>query len=56
MKAKGNLWAQGQWLEHRYQIELNCSLGQFKSAKLEDKEYTINATKFFCNIAKKERD
>ena len=53
MKAKGNLWVQGQWLEHRYQIELDCSLGQFKSAKLEDKEYTINATKFFCNIAKK---
>ena len=28
----------------RYLIEVDCSLGQFKSAKLKDKEYTINVT------------
>ena len=29
---------------HRYLIEVDCSSGQFKSAKLKDKEYTINVT------------
>ena len=38
---------------HRYIIEVDCSLGQFKSAILEDKEYTIDFIKFFHNIAKK---
>ena len=41
---------------HRYLIEVDCSLGQFKSAKLKDKVYTINAPIFFHNIAKKEKD
>ena len=30
------------WLWHRYLIEVDCSLGQFKSDKLKGKEYTIN--------------
>ena len=37
---------------HRYLIEVDCSLGQFKSAKLKDKEHTVNAP-FFHSIAKK---
>ena len=44
------------WSSHRYLIEVDCSLGQFKSAKLKDKEYTINAPFFVHNIAKKEMD
>ena len=31
---------------HRYLIEVDCSAGQFKSAKLEDKEYNINVASF----------
>ena len=27
---------------HRYLVEVDCSLGQFKSAKLKYKEYTLN--------------
>ena len=37
---------------HRYLIEVDCSLGQFKSAKLKHKE----CTKIFHNNAKKEGD
>ena len=39
---------------HRYLIEVDCSWGQFKSAKLKEKNY--KCTNFFHNIAKKERD
>ena len=39
--------------DHRYLIEIGCSSDQFKSAKLKDKEYTINMPIFFHNIAKK---
>ena len=28
-------------LKHRYLIEVDCSLGQIKSAKLKDKEHTL---------------
>ena len=31
---------------HRYLIKVDCSPGQFKSAKLKDKEYTINGPIF----------
>ena len=31
---------------HRYIMEVDCSLSQFKSAKLKDKEYTIKAPSF----------
>ena len=37
---------------HIYLIEVDYSLGQFKSAKLKDKEYSIN-TPIFHKIAKK---
>ena len=33
-------------------IEVDCSLGQFESAKLKDKEYSIN----FTQHCKKERE
>ena len=39
----------------RYLIEVDCSLDKFKSAKLKDKEYTINAPNF-SQQCKKERD
>ena len=37
----------------RYLIEVDCSLGQFKSAKLKDKEYTINAPSSYTLLQKK---
>ena len=37
---------------HRYLKEVDCSSGQFKSAKLKDKEYTINAPIFFTTLQK----
>ena len=40
---------------HRYLMEVDCSLGQFKSTKLKDKEYTINAQSS-AQHCKKERD
>ena len=39
--------------KHSYLIELDCSSGQFKSAKLKDKEYTRNAPSFFTILQKK---
>ena len=39
----------------RYQIEVDCSSGQFKSAKLKDKESTINVPSFLNNIEKRKR-
>ena len=39
--------------DHRYLIEVDCSLGQFKSAKLKDKEYIINAPSFYTTLQKK---
>ena len=37
--------------DHRYLTEVDCSSDQFKSAKLKDKDYTMNAcTKFLHNI------
>ena len=41
--------------QHRYLIEVDCSLGQFKSAKLKDKEYTKNAPIFFTTLQKKKK-
>ena len=43
-------------VQHRYQIELDYSPGQFKSAKLKDKKYTINVPSFYTTLHKKERD
>ena len=40
---------------HRYLKEVDCYLGQFKSATLKDKEFTMNAP-IFHNIAKKKMD
>ena len=40
---------------HRYLIEVDCSLGQFKSAKLKDQEYAINAPiSQYCKKRKKD--
>ena len=36
----------GDDIGHRYLIEVDCSLGLFMSAKLKDKEDTINVTSF----------
>ena len=36
-------------------MEVDCSLGQFKSAKLKDKEYTKNAPIFFTTLQKKKK-
>ena len=33
-------------LNHRYLIEVDCSLGEFKSTKLKEEVYTINAPSF----------
>ena len=41
---------------HRYLIEVDCSSGQFKSAKLKDRKYTTNAPNFFHIIAKKKKN
>ena len=38
--------------DHQFLIEVDCSLGQFKSAKLKDKENTINPPSFYKRIAK----
>ena len=38
---------------HSYLIEVDCSSGQFKLAKLKDKKYTINAPIFFITLQKK---
>ena len=35
--------------------KVDCSSGQFKSAKLKDKEHTLNAPIFFHNIEKRKR-
>ena len=40
---------------HRNLTEVDCSLGQFKSAKLKDKEFTVNSPNFYTTL-KKERD
>ena len=37
---------------HRYPIEVDCCSGQFKSAKLKDKEYTITASSFCTTLPK----
>ena len=39
---------------HRYIIKVNCSLGQFKSAKLSDKEYTINSPSVYITLQKRD--
>ena len=46
----------GKTDHHRYLIEVGCSSGQFKSAKLKDKEYTINAPTFFTTSQKRKMD
>ena len=38
---------------HRYLKEVDCSSGQFKSAKLKDKEYTTKAPILFTTLQKK---
>ena len=43
------------YLDHRYLIEVDCSSGQFKSVKLKDKKYTINAPIFFTILQKKKK-
>ena len=43
----------GKTNHHRYLIEVDCSSCQFKSAKLKNKEYTINAPTFFTTLQKK---
>ena len=43
------VWSTLQNPVHRYLIEVDCSLGQFTSAKMKDKDYT----KYLHNIAKK---
>ena len=42
-------------LHNRYVTEVDCSSGQFKSAKLKDKEYTINAPIFTQYCKKRKR-
>ena len=42
--------------KHRYLIEVDCSSGQLKSAKLKDKQYTLVAWKATKHIWKKGRD
>ena len=39
----------------RYLIEVDCSLGQFESAKLKDKEYAINAPILSTTLQKRKR-
>ena len=41
---------------HRYLKEVDCSSGQFKSAKLKDKEYTTKALILFTTVQKREMD
>ena len=41
------------FLYHRYLIEVDGSSGQFKSAQLKDKEYTINAPSFDTTLPNK---
>ena len=43
------------WDIYRYLIEVDCSSGQFKSAKLKDKEYTLNAPSFYTTTQKSKR-
>ena len=40
--------------KHRCLIEVDCSLGQIKLAKLKDKNHNINALIFFTTLQKKE--
>ena len=39
---------------HRYIKEIDCSSGQFKSAKLKDKVYTKKAPSLLNNIKKRD--
>ena len=50
-----SLYSGGSTQDHRYLIEVDCSLGQFKSDKLKDKQFTINAP-IFSQHCKKEMD
>ena len=40
---------------HRYLIEVDCSSGQFKSAKLKETKYAINAPIFFTTYQQKRK-
>ena len=40
---------------HRYLIEVHCSLGQFKLVRLKDKEYTIKAPILFTTLHKEKK-
>ena len=57
LKMKWNVfnWTQVHRQDHRYLIEEDCSLGQFRSAKLKDKQYTINAPIFSQHCKKRKR-
>ena len=44
----------GDDIGYRYLIEVDCSLGQFKSAKLRGQEDTINASRFYTTLLKKD--
>ena len=46
---------QGTRLLHSYLIEVDCSLGQFKVAKLKDKEYDLNAPIFSQHWEKRKK-
>ena len=66
-QSEGPLCGGGEWVEwphffrrlmrcrHRYLKEVDCSSGQFKSAKLKDEEYAIHAPFFFTTLQKKEK-
>ena len=42
-------------VNHRHLIEVDCSSSHFKSAKLKDKEFTINAPSFYTTLQKRKR-
>ena len=44
-------WDEG--CRHRYLIEVDWFLGQFKSAKLNDKWYAINSPSFYTTLQQK---
>ena len=44
------------YCNHRCLIEVDFSFDQFKSTKLKDKEYTINASSFYSTLQKRKID
>ena len=42
-------------VNHRYLIAVDCSSSHLKSAKLKDKEYTINVPSFYTTLQKRKK-